>query len=196
MIKLKDLVLVILSSFLLVLAFPKFDIPFLSWIAFVPFFYVLINQQPFKAFFTGWLFGFLFFLGGVYWVINTMINYGHIPVIVSVIILVIFSLYLGLFFGLFSYVLSYLEARIGVFSWYLSPFIWAATELLRTYTIGGFPWILLGYSQYRNLEIIQASDVTGVYGISFIILLVNTSVFLILSSFGKKEKIRSFLKAN
>src|SRR3989304_8841144 len=137
MIKLKDLVLVILSSFLLVFAFPKFDMSFLAYIAFVPFFYVLIKQQPLKAFFTGWFWGFLFFIGGIYWVINTMINYGHIPVSVSIIILVIFSLYLGLFFGLFSYVLSYLEARIGVFSWYLSPFIWVATELLRTYTIGG-----------------------------------------------------------
>ncbi len=196
MTKLKDIVLVIFSSFLLILAFPKFDISFFAWIAFVPFFYVIKNQQPVKAFFTGWIFGSLFFLGGIYWVINTMINYGHIPVAVSLMILVIFSLYLGLFFGLFSYMLSYLEARIGVFSWYLSPFVWVATELLRTYIIGGFPWILLGYSQYRNLEIIQASDVTGVYGISFIILLVNTAVFLILTSFGKREEIKSFFKAN
>ena len=39
--------------------------------------------------------------------------------------------------------------------------------------ITGFPWALLGYTQYRTLPLIQIADITGVYGVSLLILLVN-----------------------
>jgi apolipoprotein N-acyltransferase len=36
------------------------------------------------------------------------------------------------------------------------------------------PWALLGHSQYLNIPLIQIASVTGVYGISFLIVIVNT----------------------
>ena len=58
------------------------------------------------------------------------------------------------------------------------PTVWVALEFVRTFLLTGFPWQLLGYSQYRNLHLIQISDIFGVYGVSFLIALVNGALFL------------------
>ena len=56
-----------------------------------------------------------------------------------------------------------------------TPFAWVAVELARTY-ITGFPWDLLGTTQIDNIPLSRIATVTGVYGISFEIALVNTAV--------------------
>ena len=56
----------------------------------------------------------------------------------------------------------------------MAPVLWVSLEYLRSHT--GFlalPWALLGQSQYRSLPVIQITALTGVYGLSFVILLVN-----------------------
>jgi len=197
--KIKDLLLVLFSSVLLILIFPKFDLTPLSWIALVPFFYSLEGKKPGYSFFLGWSCGALFFLGIIYWIINTMVNYGHISIALSLIILIIFAVYLGLFFGLFSYIISYIELKLKILPWSFAPFIWVSMELLRTYILTGFPWALLGYSQYKNLELIQFSDITGVYGVSFLLVMVNSCIYLAISKLKikkEKEKGISFLKRN
>ena len=57
----------------------------------------------------------------------------------------------------------------------LSPFLWVAMELARTYLITGFPWNLLGYA-VQATGVRQIATVTGVYGLSF--LAVATSALL------------------
>jgi apolipoprotein N-acyltransferase len=53
---------------------------------------------------------------------------------------------------------------------------WVALEYLRTYLFSGFPWALLADSQVKALPLIQIASVTGVYGVSFLIVLVNLTV--------------------
>jgi apolipoprotein N-acyltransferase len=47
---------------------------------------------------------------------------------------------------------------------------------LRTYLFSGFPWTLLADSQVHHLAVIQIASVTGVYGVSFLVALVNVSL--------------------
>jgi apolipoprotein N-acyltransferase len=47
--------------------------------------------------------------------------------------------------------------------------VWVALEMLLTRIFGGFPWDLLGVSQYRMTPLIQVASVTGVYGVSFLL---------------------------
>ena len=65
-----------------------------------------------------------------------------------------------------------------------APAVWVTLELARTHLFSGFPWALLGYSQYRSLPVIQVADLTGVYGISFLIVLVNTGIAEVISRTG------------
>ncbi|MCS6897164.1 MAG: apolipoprotein N-acyltransferase, partial [Nitrospira sp.] len=57
-----------------------------------------------------------------------------------------------------------------------APCFWVSLELLRTYALTGLPWCLLGYSQYQTLNLIQIADHAGVYGVSFLIVLVNVAL--------------------
>ncbi|MFO1499009.1 MAG: apolipoprotein N-acyltransferase [Verrucomicrobiota bacterium] len=48
--------------------------------------------------------------------------------------------------------------------------VWVALEMLQARLFTGFPWNLLGVSQYQILPVVQLASVTGVYGISFLLI--------------------------
>ena len=56
-------------------------------------------------------------------------------------------------------------------------FIWCGMEWCRSWFLSGFPWNQLGISQWRNLFVLPLCRYTGVYGISFFIVLVNTIIY-------------------
>ena len=83
-----------------------------------------------------------------------------------------------------------LVPRYGQFA---APCLWVALELLRTYVLSGLPWSLLGYSQYRQLDVIQIADHLGVYGVSFLVVLTNVALaelYLWLMLFTNQASIR------
>jgi apolipoprotein N-acyltransferase len=57
------------------------------------------------------------------------------------------------------------------------PFVWAVLEWIQSNLFGGFGWALLGYSQYKNLPLIQVADFSGVYGVSFLIIMINSAIY-------------------
>ncbi len=69
---------------------------------------------------------------------------------------------------------------------------WAGAELVRTWAFSGFPWLLLGYTQHRLTGLIQLAAVTGVYGVSFLIALVNATLAELALSLSER---RAGLKA-
>jgi apolipoprotein N-acyltransferase len=54
---------------------------------------------------------------------------------------------------------------------------WVALEMVRARLFGGFPWDLLGVSQYQMVPLIQIASVTGVYGVSFLVAWFSLSLF-------------------
>jgi apolipoprotein N-acyltransferase len=84
-------------------------------------------------------------------------------------------MYLSLFWGIWGLFVSIAKKRIPSL-WITAVFsacLWVLLEYARTYFLTGFPWMLLGYSQYKFTEIIQIAEFTGVYGASFIIIFAN-----------------------
>ena len=55
---------------------------------------------------------------------------------------------------------------------------WVALEMIQARLFSGFPWNLLGTSQYQMLPLLQVASVTGVYGVSFLIVWVSVSLWL------------------
>ena len=53
---------------------------------------------------------------------------------------------------------------------------WVAFEMIRARVLGGFPWALLGVSQYQMAPLIQIASVTGVYGVSFVVAWVSLAL--------------------
>ncbi|MCX8012146.1 MAG: apolipoprotein N-acyltransferase, partial [Desulfobacterota bacterium] len=174
------LLLSLISGILLTLSFPKINFSFLAWVGFFPFFLAIENRPPGEAFFLGWLAGIAHFATLLYWVTIAMTNYGGFSLWISTFLLILLSLYLGLYVGIFGGLLSFFRSRYLYVSIFVPPILWVLLEYLRTHLLSGFPWGLLGYSQFRHLYLIQISDLTGVYGVSFLLVLVNVSSYLII----------------
>jgi apolipoprotein N-acyltransferase len=105
-----------------------------------------------------------------------MHQYGGLSAPIGLLVMVLFALYLGLYHGLFGLLVSLLVRKDAGHRWALlsAPFLWVAVELART-RVSGFPWDLLGITQIDNIPLTRIATITGVYGLSFEILLVNAA---------------------
>ena len=70
------------------------------------------------------------------------------------------------------------------------PGLWVALEHLRSFLISGFPWYFAGHSQVRWTRLIQIADITGVYGVSFLLLLSNVLVSMIIIRLVRKKALK------
>jgi apolipoprotein N-acyltransferase len=172
------------SGLLLTGAFPDVGFNWLAWIGIVPLLAAVRNLPWRKGFGLGFLAGMVHFLTLVYWVAYTMRTYGHLPWPVCISILALLAACLALFFAYFTALVCRLRPQ-PLSTLFLAPIIWVALEYLRSFFLSGFPWELLGYSQYKELHLVQISDILGVYGVSFLIVLANTAVFFLLLNIAK-----------
>ena len=166
----------LLCSALLILAFPNFELSFLAWIAFVPILHTIRGSSLVKTFAVFYIAGLLFFGGTLYWLAYvTKLGY------------FIFIAYLSLYFGLFGVFSKIFFSKFerSPFSFLLCliiPSLWVLMEFLRGTLFTGFPWCFLGHTQYKNPLIIQIADVTGAYGVSFLIVAANVVIYSCIES--------------
>jgi apolipoprotein N-acyltransferase len=173
----EKLLLAVLSGLLLTASFPPTYLSRIAWLAFIPLFKSLEGLSRKQAFTAGFFFGLAHNLTLVYWVVFVMEHYGNLPMTTSLGILVLFAMYLALYPALFSVAFPFLSFRFSSFG---IAGLWVLFEFVRANVLTGFPWCLVGHSQYRDLPLIQIADVAGVYGISFMILLTNALLYRLL----------------
>ncbi|MBA4394065.1 MAG: apolipoprotein N-acyltransferase, partial [Desulfobacca sp.] len=152
--------LLLVSAILLILAFPKISWSFLAWVAFGPFFMALENKSARKRFKLGYVFGVFYSLGVFYWVTHSMRFYGGLDPITSYSILFLMVLYLALYTGAFAWLWGLIPSK-GPFALLWVPSVWVGMEFLRAHLLTGFPWELLGHSQYNALPVIQVAELVG-----------------------------------
>ena len=166
----KSILLSISSGLLLILCFPKFDIEYLAWFAMVPLL-IAIKGKDFKsAFGLCFLAGLISYPGIFYW-FRLVTGVGWTEFI-------LIDIYMSsCYCGLFGLGLNFVTKRTRLHSIVTAPVIWITLEYARTNA--GFlanPEMLMGHSQYLAHPIIQISAFTGVYGVSFLILMVNVAI--------------------
>jgi apolipoprotein N-acyltransferase len=174
--------LVVLSGVLSIFIFPSYDVELLAWVAFVPLFTAIEQENLKNAFWLGWGAGVIHFLGTLYWVIVAMVVYGDLPRIAGGAVLLLMAAYLSLYLGSFCMIIRYMQQKTALPLIITAPVVWVGLEYLRSFFLLGFPWNLLGYSQFLTPYVTQIADITGVYGISFLIILVNGCVYTCLSA--------------
>ena len=168
----------IASGLLLTAAFPKFELHGMAWVALVPLLWVLNAMRPGEAFRRGLIFGIAHYLSLLYWLVPTMVIYGHLPVYLSIGILFLFATILSLLFVAPMACGFALAGRTPARVLFIFPVFWVAADFLRSFLFTGFPWELLGYSQYQQLHLIQISDIFGVYGLSGLVAFTNAALLL------------------
>jgi apolipoprotein N-acyltransferase len=169
-------VLASLTGLLYPFCFPHYEQGWLAWIALVPLHVALSEVRPRRAFWLGWIAGLIAFVGTMFWVVTAMHLYGKMPLVISYAVMLLLAAYLGLYVGLYACMLTWVRDNVPAVGLLAGPFVWVALEWVRTYAFSGLPWALFGYSQYQWLVTIQIADITGVYGVSFVIVLVNVAL--------------------
>lgn len=168
--------LTVLSAALLVLSFPNFDFSWLAWIALAPLIFVLgQGPKPARALVLGWLWGVLFFYGSCWWLTYPMIHYGRLPGWLAYLLLVLPVSLGALFPAGFCVLQARLIARFGPVAIFAATVLWISFEWLR-YAVTGQVWNAVGYSQAFHPMLIQTARWGGVYAISFLIILIGSSI--------------------
>ena len=161
----------------LALSFPGTDWSGAAWVALTPVVVLALLRPPRSALGLGWLGGFLFFLLLLRWLNFTFSVYSSIPWPLVWLPTALLAAYCGLYVGLFAGALSWIAARrSSLAAITAAPFLWVALEWVRGWLMGGFPWGHLGYSQYRQLAVIQIAELGGVYAVSFLVIAVNAAL--------------------
>lgn len=166
----------LLSGTLLVPAFPTGDLFALAWVSLIPFLLVIQGRDAKTAFWAGFLMGLPYFGGTLYWIYHSLHVYGHISLAASIAAVLLLCLYLSLYPAVFAVLCTRTMRSTDLPLLVVAPVYWTSLEYIRSYALTGFPWSSLGYSQYSFLPLIQISDITGVYGISFLVVAFNAAL--------------------
>ena len=188
--------LTFVSAVLQALIFPNPAISWLSWIALVPLLIALMDcKRPLHGFILAFECGVIWYLFTCMWIFHVMHVYGGLSSVLSLFVLFLFAIYMGLYPAFFGwlFVRLALHEKFGISkALVVAPFIWITVELARTHVVS-FPWNLLGYAQIENVGLTRLATVTGVYGVSFVIIAVN--VLFAFASLKGPIRDRVFLAA-
>ena len=169
----RDIALLAVGASLYTIAAPPYEWSSAGWLALFPLFLVLRDKTPGTAYAAGFLYGVFFCSGIAYWVYYAIAAYFALSLPLNLFVtLLSYSFFVGSYTGLAaagSCVL--MRNRRPVLRWVGIPALWVSAEFARTSLFAGFSWELLGYTQYRQLPLIQMADMTGVYGLSFLLAL-------------------------
>lgn len=164
---------VLLAGILTGMAVPPFPFGFLAWVGIIPLIQAWIDEPtPRRTALHGfiWAMGYLTVI--LYWVsLNSGAHWwaAGISTVVLILFLSLNTIAMGLMFGHFY-------RRWGMAALWLLPPIWVTVELIRSFGTLMFPWTILGNTQVDYFWLIQNTEYTGVYGISFWIVLINILV--------------------
>lgn len=147
--------------------FAPFHLHSLLWLG-ILFFYLQLEYQNKNNFQAGYLFGIGFHLIGTSWIYVSIHQYGHVNALLAAFMTLLFVLFMATFYGLMSLSYQYLKTYNKTL---LKPLIFASTwclsEYLRAHFLGGFPWLILGFSALKT-PFEKLLPYFGVYGPSFI----------------------------
>jgi apolipoprotein N-acyltransferase len=155
----------------------------------VPLLLSIRGKKGKDVFLLGAFAGVIAYLGLIYWVVVAVHRYGNIPLPLAIPILLMLVLYLSLYWGAFAFLASYIKEKGEWVMLLAFPALWVGLEYVRSFLLSGFPWALVGYSQYLNTPFVQIADITGVYGVSFLLILINTFLFLWIVRWRERKRV-------
>lgn len=169
--KYRNFLLLVLSGVLLGLAFPPFPLGVLAFVGFVPLLIAIDSSDRFRQTFRQVYLAFFVFSGVANWWVSSWQPNADPYLMASGI-----ALWLGhpLFFAIPVMVYKFISMRRGRnLALFAFPFLWTAFECLHSQTDLSYPWLSLGYTQIYHTPLVQFADITGVWGVSFLIVAIN-----------------------
>jgi apolipoprotein N-acyltransferase len=168
--------LALLSAALLIFTFPKFNIVWLAPVALVPLLIAVTRERrPLYRFLLGWGAGVVYWFGVCYWIQAVLANYAGVSDAAGWALFMLFCAAKAIHMGVFA-----LAAGILMRRWWALPAVsalWVAIEV--THGPLGFAWLALGNAGIDMGVPLRLAPFTGVYGLSFIFVMMSTALALV-----------------
>lgn len=154
------------SGLILAASLPPLPLGFLACVGLVPLLVSCHLLTGRAALVAGFIHGIAYYAPSLYW-ISWITGPGVLAAIV----------YMTLFRAVVVWATATCICRFGSVAAWLAPFVWVGFEYFNSLGDLGFPWAVLALSQSRYLPLLQYTDVTGVFGVSFWVVLTNLILF-------------------
>jgi len=156
-------------------------------IALVPLLFLArVEATPRRRFLYGLAAGLCHFILQLYWIVLVLGRYGGLPCFFSYPAMVLLALYMALYVAVFVVVTGAMLRRWQPTTvlWTV-PVLWVGLDWLRLVMFSGFPWMDLGYGMWQTPLLLQSADVFGHHFLTFLIVFVNSAIFLLVSKSGR-----------
>lgn len=171
-----------ISAILWFLSLPPYGISVLSVLAFAFPLIFLHNTELKKILFYAPIFTTIFEFSSYWWIAPVISKYGSIPFYLALALTLLLSFYLGIYLFLFYFGMKIFLNKYGISGLAFAPLLYTVLEWLKGSLFGGFPWWGLGYSISMNDYLLQSARFFGIYGLSFLgMMLVVSLCFLVIS---------------
>ena len=178
-------ILAICSGLILPLAFAPTEWWQVAIVSLVILYWLIQSLSVRQAMFIGWLFGLGYFGIGVHWVYHSLHLFGSaiapLAAAITLLLVLIMTVYPAMCCALW---VRLRNPQRPVINALVFASLWVLLELLRGKVLGGFPWILIGYSQTAG-PVGHLAPFIGVYGLSFLIVL--ASALMVVIVFGTQR---------
>ncbi|PNP98675.1 apolipoprotein N-acyltransferase [Moraxella sp. RCAD0137] len=136
--------------------------------------YVLLlgAKNPRQAFWLGESYGFGVWAVGAFWLYHSIHNYGGVPAWAAVMLIGVMALIMGLFHAVMAWVFARFTARQPL----AFAGLWVVQEWAKTWLLTGFPWLFVGYAFTDVSWLNGIAAVTGVFGLSFLAVLLAAAL--------------------
>jgi apolipoprotein N-acyltransferase len=183
------IILPVSAGFLLVASFPRIGQGWLGWVAWIPLI-LFIDQAKSRriAFCGGFLTGVTIFFIRMRWIPDVLGRYGDLSPALAWIAYGLLVCMLACYPAIACALTKHWMLRCGRGLLLIFPLVWVLMEYAQTYTpLGGLPWLCAGYTQSNWLPILQIAEITGIYGISFLLLSFNTAVAWLIAQESRRR---------
>lgn len=200
--KLKKLIanpylLIIISAVFSALPLTISELYLLSWISFVPLFYVIIKHSCDKlslALGRGFLFGFIYYLFIYYWFCWFYpLDYAGLNNAASIAVVILASVGISIAHGALwciPFIVCFIVKKINknpLFLSFAAILSIMAIQNITSLSELSFPWVHISLGQYKATALIQSASLFGIGGMDFIILAVNALITIFIISESKKR---------
>ncbi len=181
--------LAVLSGVLLGLSFPPFPLGLFACVGLVPLLIVLnAFPHPKQTFRFMYVALFVFHVITLNWTGDYVEANDVYMMIAGAVTMVVHPLFYFLPLGAYVVIRRHLGEPVALTA---LPFAWVGYEYTHSLTEWSFPWLTLGNSQSYDIGRIQFIEWTGVFGVSFWVLVLNVLVYLIVRALLERRSLRS-----
>ena len=154
----------------LALSFPEYNVPAIGWISLAGLLFAVLDAGIGEAALCGFVYGVAFYSLNIPWVGTVLWKYAPMPFWQAFGILTLLIIALSLFIASFTALVAWIAKRNTALALFAAPFIWVVLELWRARLPQiAFPWDMLGFVASHSLAVVQLASLTGIYGLSALV---------------------------